>query len=67
MLLPPFNVVFFVWRILVVMVYWGGGGRYDDSRGVGEPLNETTGITPYPNPGMVAFQGPCYLSMVHRM
>jgi len=23
---------------------------YDDSRGVGEPLNETTGITPYPNP-----------------
>ena len=36
----------------------GGVGRYDDSRGVGEPLNETTGITPYPNPGMVAFQGP---------
>ena len=24
---------------------------YDDSRGVGEPLNETQGITPYPNPG----------------
>lgn len=23
---------------------------YDDSRGVGEPLNETYGITPYPNP-----------------
>jgi len=23
---------------------------YDDSRGVGEPLNETTGITAYPNP-----------------
>ncbi len=22
---------------------------YDDSRGVGEPLNETAGITPYPN------------------
>eukprot|EP01126_Amoeba_proteus_P042431 TRINITY_DN4611_c0_g2_i1.p1 TRINITY_DN4611_c0_g2~~TRINITY_DN4611_c0_g2_i1.p1 ORF type:complete len:1005 (-),score=211.24 TRINITY_DN4611_c0_g2_i1:125-2698(-) len=23
---------------------------FDDSRGVGEPLNETDGITPYPNP-----------------
>lgn len=23
---------------------------FDDSRGVGEPLNETTSITPYPNP-----------------
>jgi hypothetical protein len=28
---------------------------YDDSRGVGEPLNETIGITPYPNPGTTVF------------
>lgn len=26
---------------------------WDDSRGVGEPLNETDSITPYPNPKRV--------------
>ena len=37
---------------------------YDDSRGVGEPLNETQGITPYPNPGQPAAPWRVVLSLI---